>query len=177
MFFLLYWIPFWAGFSSPVLYVLIWVVFLFIEVTDVIDGYLARKLDMVTDLGKLLDPFSDVISRITYFISFAVVGIMHPVFCLIILYREFGIVFIRMILAQKGIALAAGAGGKLKSVFYFLGAAAGLGMTGLGWFSDNAATQELFQLVTHGIFGIATVLALVSFVQYLVIFRKAMHQQ
>ena len=50
--------------------VVLWVLFVVIELSDVFDGMVARRRQIVSDLGKLLDPFADVVSRLTYFIVF-----------------------------------------------------------------------------------------------------------
>ena len=176
VFFIVLWIPEWFSIGRVSLSIVALVIFLLIEVTDLADGYIARKYNLVTDLGKVMDPFSDVFSRLTYFISFLSLGIMHPVFTLIILYREFSIVFIRMILAQRGIALAAKSGGKLKSVFYFLASVAALGYLGLVRFNGDSNFLQYARVVVDILFGVSAFLALVSFVDYLLVFIKKMKE-
>jgi CDP-diacylglycerol--glycerol-3-phosphate 3-phosphatidyltransferase len=176
IFFVVLWIPEWFSIGRISLSIAAFVIFLLIEVTDLADGYIARKYNLVTDLGKVMDPFSDVFSRLTYFVSFLSLGIMHPVFTLIILYREFSIVFIRMILAQRGIALAAKSGGKLKSVFYFLASVAALGYLGLIRFNGDSNFLQYGRITVDILFGISALLALVSFVDYLQVFFKKMRE-
>ena len=75
--------------------------------------------NLVSDIGKILDPFSDVLSRVTYFICFTAAGLMPLWAMIVIVWREFCIMFIRMVMAKEGTALAARNGGKAKAVFYF----------------------------------------------------------
>lgn len=115
----LFFLPDLLGVPYAVVVPALWVLFVAMEITDVLDGWVARRTGAVTDLGKVLDPYSDVISRLTYFVAFAVLGIMYPLFLLLIVYREVSILFVRMLMYRDGIALAARKGGKLKAVFYF----------------------------------------------------------
>ena len=55
---------------------LLWGLFLVIEVSDLFDGLAARRTGTVSDFGKLFDPYADVFARITYFVCFALDGIM-----------------------------------------------------------------------------------------------------
>ncbi len=50
--------------------------YLVAEVTDLMDGKIARKRGLVTDLGKVMDPFADTLSHVTYFLCFLSYGIM-----------------------------------------------------------------------------------------------------
>jgi CDP-diacylglycerol--glycerol-3-phosphate 3-phosphatidyltransferase len=86
----------------------------------------ARKYNQVSDLGKLMDPFADVIFRVTYFVCFAAVRWIPWWAVMIILWREYTIMFIRMLLIKEGTALAARFWGKFKAFFYFL-----TGLTGM----------------------------------------------
>ena len=176
LFFLLLWIPEWFSFGMQGFSIAALVVFLLIEASDLADGFIARKYDLVTDLGKVMDPFSDVFSRLTYFVSFLSLGIMHPVFTLIILYREFSIIFVRMILAQRGIALAAKSGGKLKSVFYFLASVASLVYLGLIRFEGSESLLQYSRITVDVLFGVSAFLALTSFLEYLKIFFEKMKE-
>ena len=93
---------------NPVLYAVLLVLFYGImELTDLLDGKIARKHGLVTDLGKVLDPFADVICHLTFFACFLAAGIM-PVWAFIpILWREFSQSFTRMLMMGKGKAMAA----------------------------------------------------------------------
>jgi CDP-diacylglycerol--glycerol-3-phosphate 3-phosphatidyltransferase len=174
--FILLWIPEWFAIQSLTITIIAIVLFFLIEITDLADGFIARKFGLVTDLGKLLDPFSDVFSRITYFVTFLAFGILNPIFCLIILYREFSMIFIRMILAQKGIALAAKSGGKLKSVFYFLASFVAMGFILISRGGFLLEYHQVIRLSVDILFAASALLALISFVDYLIIFLKKMSE-
>lgn len=100
-------------------FIALWLVYLVAEFTDVLDGLLARRMNLVSELGKVLDPLADVISRLTFFSLFLVEGLFPLWAFLPILYRELGITFLRMMMMKKGIALAANWAGKTKAGFYF----------------------------------------------------------
>ncbi|HAH62172.1 MAG TPA: CDP-diacylglycerol--glycerol-3-phosphate 3-phosphatidyltransferase [Treponema sp.] len=124
VFFVVYFIPIWtgqfAGISASVLIPLL----AFMEFTDFLDGYFARRHKEVSDFGKMFDPFADVMVHLTTFTCFMTsygpdIGrYLPPVIFILIVYREFGMNFIRMVAAKKGTAIAARKGGKLKTVFY-----------------------------------------------------------
>ena len=68
--------------------VILWIIFIFIELSDLFDGFIARALSQVSEVGKLMDPFADSFSRITYFLCFMIAGIMPVWIFVIILYRD-----------------------------------------------------------------------------------------
>ena len=87
------------------------------EISDICDGYLARKYNQVTDLGKVLDPMADSIYRISLFLTFTLPPVRLPMILIfILLYRDLMISTLRTLCALKGIALAARTSGKLKAI-------------------------------------------------------------
>lgn len=149
---------------------LLFVLFLVIELTDVLDGAVARRRDDVSDLGKILDPFADVVSKVTYFTCLVSVGVVPLWFLLIVLYREFGIILIRMILYRDGTALAARRAGKIKTWFYALTAAFGLFLFATG--TLGAAAASWHPIVMLGLLVVTSALSIYSFVTYLVGFLR-----
>lgn len=109
-----------AGWVCAVTGVLFWIA----GWTDFFDGYIARKYNMVTDLGKFLDPIADkilVIVGLAFVVDgqyFAAIGIPYvAVICsIIIVAREFIIGLLRQIAALKNFVIAADKMGKLKTV-------------------------------------------------------------
>ncbi|MFH1061295.1 MAG: CDP-diacylglycerol--glycerol-3-phosphate 3-phosphatidyltransferase [Candidatus Omnitrophota bacterium] len=91
-------------------------VFTLAAITDFLDGYIARKYNLITDLGKLLDPIADKILVLTAFLAFVHMRIIAVWMVLIIIFRELLITGIRMILARKGRVIAASVWGKYKTV-------------------------------------------------------------
>lgn len=86
------------------------------ELSDACDGYVARRYNEVTDLGKILDPMADSIYRISVFLTFTLPPIQLPMILIfIILYRDSVVSTLRTICALKGFALAARPSGKLKA--------------------------------------------------------------
>ena len=93
--------------------------YLVAEVTDLMDGKIARKRGLVTDLGKVMDPFADTLSHVTYFLCFLSYGIMPLWAFVIIMWREYAILFVRMLLAKyAGKSMPANIFGKAKTVLY-----------------------------------------------------------
>jgi CDP-diacylglycerol--glycerol-3-phosphate 3-phosphatidyltransferase len=151
---------------------ILWTLFLLIEISDLLDGLAARRNGTVSDFGKLFDPYADVFARITYFVCFALDGIM-PVWALVvILYREFSINFIRMLLAQRGIAMGARPGGKLKSATYMVAGAVSLILVSVKAFTLVPAAWPSFEIAIYAIYAIAAVLAVASFADYFIQYRR-----
>jgi CDP-diacylglycerol--glycerol-3-phosphate 3-phosphatidyltransferase len=105
---------------SLILLIALWVIFVISELSDIIDGIWARRTKQITDLGKVLDPFADVVSRLTGFYMLSTVGLIPFWVFLVIMYREMGATFIRLLFIKQGFAMPAGVGGKVKAWFYFL---------------------------------------------------------
>lgn len=88
------------------------------ELSDAFDGYFARKYNQVTDLGKVLDPMADSISRIAVFLTFTLPPVSLPVpLIFVFIYRDSVVSTLRTICALHGFALAARTSGKIKAVF------------------------------------------------------------
>jgi CDP-diacylglycerol---glycerol-3-phosphate 3-phosphatidyltransferase len=104
----------------------LWLLFAIIEATDFIDGQVARSTGSVTDLGKVFDPFADSFARLTYFLTYVVCGFMPGWVFLLVLYRDLGVSFIRLVAMSKGITMGAQLSGKIKAFVYAIAGGAGL---------------------------------------------------
>ena len=102
------------------------VLFIIGAITDWADGYYARKQNLVSDFGKLMDALTDKIFMLGLFIALAVMHILPGVWSLfallLILSREFLITGLRLVAAKSGIVLAAEKSGKLKTVIQMIAA-------------------------------------------------------
>ncbi len=91
------------------------------SLTDFIDGFIARRYNQVTDLGKFLDPIADKLLVNTTVIILIYSGLLSPLIGIIFIGRDTIVDVIRMIVSAKGKVLAASKFGKLKTVFQMLG--------------------------------------------------------
>lgn len=169
LFFIIYEYPF---FSPQISIILLWLLFWIMEISDFVDGKVARSSGEVSSFGKLFDPFADVLARVTYFVCFAFSGIMPLWVLLIILYREFGILFLRMMLAFKGIAMGARPGGKLKAGLYMVSGLLSLVFLTMERFSLVPSFLPALQTILLVVYIAAGLVSLASFVDYLVQFKK-----
>ncbi len=172
VFFLVYFIPEWTGsFAAASVFIMI-PMLIVMELSDVLDGYIARKYNMVTDLGKILDPFSDVISRVTFFICFAFTGIMPLWALLVIIYRELGITFVRMMMMGRGTAMAASIWGKAKAVTYTVSSALGILLISVYRLDLSFSGIRIFEAIVTLFFILSALASLLSFITYIVAVRK-----
>jgi CDP-diacylglycerol--glycerol-3-phosphate 3-phosphatidyltransferase len=90
-----------------------------LEITDIADGALARRLDNVTEVGKLLDPFADRIARFSAFLAFFAHGERYCELwmLLVFFYRDAAVSFLRILAARNQVVLAARLSGKIKAWF------------------------------------------------------------
>ena len=97
------------------------IVFLIAFLTDAIDGYIARKYDLVTDFGKFLDPIADKLLVAAALIALAERGEVSGWAAVIIISREFIVTGFRLVAASgAGLVIEAGKLGKLKTVTQFI---------------------------------------------------------
>ena len=96
------------------------IIFALAALTDMLDGMIARKYNLVTDFGKLMDPLADKLLTIAAFICLLA---RHPlgdtaglIMLIVIISRELIVTSIRLIAAEKGIVIAADKWGKLKTI-------------------------------------------------------------
>jgi CDP-diacylglycerol--glycerol-3-phosphate 3-phosphatidyltransferase len=151
----------------------LWALFIASEITDLIDGKVARQRNEVSDFGKLFDPFADVLVRITYFLCFVVTGVLPVVLLLVVLYREFGILFLRILMMKKGIAMGARMGGKLKAVAYMLAGAVALLAVSFQRFGFDGKIYIWLRSAAVVVFILSVLVSVVSFADYLSVYRKA----
>jgi len=103
--------------GGQVYFFLAFVVFVAASATDAVDGHIARKYDLITNFGKLMDPLADKVLTTAALIIFVDVGMIPAWVVIVILAREFIITGLRGVAASEGVVIAAGRSGKLKTFF------------------------------------------------------------
>ena len=102
-------------------YLIVGGLFIVASLTDFVDGYFARKYNMVTDLGKMLDAIADKVLVNSVLIILATTGFIHPLIPVVIVCRDIFVDTIKMIAGSKGKVVAAIKIGKIKTIFMMIG--------------------------------------------------------
>jgi CDP-diacylglycerol--glycerol-3-phosphate 3-phosphatidyltransferase len=150
----------------------LWALFFITEVTDLIDGKIARSRNEVSDFGKLFDPFADTLVWLTFFLCFVVDRILPVIPFLIILYREFGILFLRNLMLRKGIAMGARRGGKIKAFAYMFTGITALLVSSVRRLNIEGPYFSIFRGAAWGFFALSIVISLLSFADYVSVYRR-----
>jgi CDP-diacylglycerol---glycerol-3-phosphate 3-phosphatidyltransferase len=170
------------------------VIFLVAALSDIWDGHIARSQGLVTDLGKLLDPLADKLLLAGTLIPFYLLshgwepqthfpwpGGVLPLWLLLVVFgRELFITLFRAYAARRGVIIAAGPSGKLKTIFQLIAigsamlwyalhsAARPRGWQGEGWWETLVPAHFWF---TTLVLGIAVALTVYSMIVYVVAYR------
>ena len=96
-------------------------IFIAASLTDFVDGYIARHYNQTTDFGKFLDPLADKLLTIAAMCMFCEWGVFPAWALMIILTREFAVTGLRLTAVQKGVVIAAGWSGKVKTASTMVG--------------------------------------------------------
>ena len=95
-------------------------VFILAALTDKYDGYYARKYDLITTLGKILDPLADKLLIIGVFTAFVQIGVLSTWPLLIIVARELAVTGLRVVAADQGSVIPANIWGKTKTTIQMI---------------------------------------------------------
>lgn len=106
--------------ASPVNRYIALIIFIIASLTDTLDGYIARSRNMVTNLGKFMDPLADKMLVISAMIALVQLGDLKAWIVIIIVAREFIVTGFRLIAASENIVIAASWWGKLKTISQML---------------------------------------------------------
>lgn len=150
-------------------------IFLIAAVTDFLDGKIARKYNLVSNIGKMLDPIADKMLSYTGLFLIIVTNII-PLWAAVIIYvinlcRDFAIDCLRMIAATKGSVLAANMFGKIKTTIAFVA---------LPWLLLQGCLPTdwsgllIFQIIGYVLIGLQTFFCLLSGMIYLIQNRQVL---
>lgn len=139
-------------------YLICGILFVIASVTDFLDGYLARKYNLVTDLGKVMDAIADKILVNGVLIILAVNGYISVVVPVVIVCRDIAVDSIKMVAGQKNGAIGASKAGKIKTACMMVGIS-------LVFFYDLPFSLMNIH-IANVLIMIATVLSIVSGIQY-----------
>lgn len=165
LFFIVFLIGKYTSLKAPAM-VLMLIIYAVAELSDLLDGKIARRCGLVTDLGKVMDPFADTLTHITYFVTFLSLSIMPLWTFILIMWREFSILFIRMLLAKyAGKAMPANIFGKAKTVLY--AATTLLSFVYLALETFSSMDLAIYSTVLYVFFSLSAAASVMSFIIYI----------
>ncbi|HZW67226.1 MAG TPA: CDP-diacylglycerol--glycerol-3-phosphate 3-phosphatidyltransferase [Pseudogracilibacillus sp.] len=103
------------GEAYPLTHLFAAIIFLIASATDWLDGYYARKYNLITNMGKFLDPLADKLLVSAAFILLVELDLLAAWIVIVIVSREFSVTGFRLVAAGEGVVLAASSMGKLKT--------------------------------------------------------------
>ena len=139
-------------------------IFIVASLTDLLDGKIARKYNLVTNFGKFMDPLADKLLVCSALICLVEMAKLPAWMVIIIIAREFIISGFRLIASDNGVVIAASYWGKFKTTFQMV------------MICLLIADIEAINIVTNVIVWIALILTVVSLIDYLVKNKNVMKE-
>lgn len=139
-------------------------IFVFAEITDVCDGYIARHFNQISDIGKILDPIADKVLQCVAMLMLCICGNLHWIFAVVIIVKEIYMgatskYYMRA--SKRQVEQKSNKVGKAGAAIYFIGIA-------LAFF---AGLHEIVFYVDTAILAVGSILAIIAAVQYTVIYN------
>ena len=106
--------------NTPASRIIATVIFALASLTDMLDGHIARKYNMVTNFGKLMDPLADKVLTAAAMICLVELGDLAAWIAVVIIFREYLITGLRSVAASENIVVAANIWGKVKTVCHWI---------------------------------------------------------
>jgi len=125
------------------------VAFVVAAISDFVDGWLARKLDMVTAMGKLLDPLADKVLVCAAFVYLSEQGLCPVWVTVLIIAREFLVTGLRQIAVEAGQVIAADGWGKWKTAMQLTFCITCLVWLALSRSESQGAVANFFRMLSH----------------------------
>lgn len=153
------------------------IIFVIASLTDMLDGKIARKNNLVTNFGKFADPLADKILVTAALLCFVQNGYCDCVAVIIVMFREFAVTSIRLTAAAKGKVVAANIFGKIKTVSQMIAIIAillmqfVLDLPSIGFAFSSGLSDTLsvvFFAVGEALIWISTIFAAVSGIIYII---------
>ena len=119
--------------SSPFTYIVAAGVYVLAYLTDILDGHIARKHNLVTSFGKLMDPMADKLLTCSAFIMLSSSALVSPIAVIVIVARELFISGFRLVAVESGNVIAASWLGKIKTISQCVAVVAALVWPYLWW--------------------------------------------
>lgn len=145
-------------------YIVVGILFIIASLTDFIDGRLARKRNLVTDFGKMIDAIADKVLVNTVLVILASSGFISPIVPVVIIFRDTIVDSIKMVAGSKGNVVAASKTGKYKTAFMMVGITLTL--------FYNLPFELMNVRVSDVLLIIACILSIVSAVEYYSLNKK-----
>ena len=149
------------------------IVFIIASLTDFFDGQIARRCNLITDLGKFLDSLADKMLVIAVLIAFVAIGRISPWLLAVIVLREFMVTGIRLVASKEGVVMAAKMIGKIKTttqmiaIIYLMFEPTIMKITG----DDYAASLKspcVVSVIGDVLFIVCVIMTIVSGMDYLI---------
>jgi len=140
-------------------------IFVIASLTDMLDGKIARKYNLVTNFGKFMDPLADKLLVGAAMICLVETGQIPAWIVIIIISREFIISGFRLIASDNGVVIAASYWGKIKTVFQMI------------MIILMIANLEVLQLVTDIVMWVSLALTVISLFDYIIKNKSVMKEQ
>lgn len=152
------------------------VIFIVASLTDFLDGYIARKYNLITDFGKFIDTIADKMLTFTALFMFMVDGIIpHPwgiIFAFVTLLRDFIVTGIKSLCASKGTVMCAEQIGRIKFFISTLAYPLGFVVSILKAFAITGTLLLVFEIIFYVLIGATAVLTVYSGIYYIVKYRS-----
>lgn len=160
-------VPVFAFFFLQENYILAIIIFVFCGITDFVDGYIARKFNMITPFGKLMDPLADKVLQITALVLLTINFKINIVIVIVFGVKELVMLIGSTFLYRKNVVVFSNWYGKLATLVLFIAIFVNIVLEWLGKQNVDRALLRQLNLIADGFIWAALCFTLIAFFGYL----------